>query len=115
MKEGDIVRSTGQGRTKRWGNHIGTIIKVENNKVYVKWEKTCFEDEMEPNEVELVKNLNEVIKLEFSDGMIIHTHGNLRVVEFYDGWYVVGEGKLIAVQEEKSGLDLIKSLNNHNG
>jgi hypothetical protein len=36
--------------------------------------------------------------------MIIHTHGPLRVVEFSDGWYVVGEGKLIAVGSEEEGV-----------
>ncbi len=39
----------------------------------------------------------------FFDGMVIHTHGPLRTVEFSDGWYLVGEGKLIPVSSEVEG------------
>ena len=39
-------------------------------------------------------------KLKFSDGIEIDTSGELRLLELYDGWYVVGEGKLIPVEEQ---------------
>ena len=104
MKKGDTVRSTGKGKTKSWGNYIGTVVRKRKDKVYVLWENTSFEDEMDLEEVEPLKNIKEVTKLEFSDGMIIHTHGPLRVVEFSDGWYVVGEGKLIPVGSEEESL-----------
>jgi hypothetical protein len=107
MKIGDSVRSTGKGKTKSWGNYIGKIVQIKNNKIYVLWGNTSFEDEMSIDEVELLQNPEEVIQLKFSDGMIIHTHGSLRVVEFSDGWYVVGEGKLIAVGSEEVGLNFI--------
>jgi energy-coupling factor transporter ATP-binding protein EcfA2 len=110
MRKGDKVRSTGKGKTKSWGNYIGTVVRKRGNKVYVLWENTSFEDEMDLEEVELLKNIQDVTKLEFSDGMIIHTHGPIRVVEFSDGWYVVGEGKLIPVGSEEDGLRKITNL-----
>ncbi len=108
MKKGDTVRSTGKGKTKSWGNYIGKVVRKTKDKVYVIWENTSFEDEMNFDEVELLKNISDVIKLEFSDGMIIHTNGPLRVVEFSDGWYVVGDGKLIPVLSEEDGKKIAK-------
>ena len=108
MKKGDTVRSTGKGKTKSWGNYIGKVVRKTKDKVYVIWENTSFEDEMNLDEVGLLKNISDVIKLEFSDGMIIHTNGPLRVVEFSDGWYVVGEGKLIPVLSEEDGKKITK-------
>ena len=46
-------------------------------------------------------------KLKFSDGIEIDTSGELRLLELYDGWYVVGEGKLIPVKDEEEGLKTI--------
>jgi len=62
------------------------------------------EGEMTLEEVELVEKTQEVTQLKFSDGMIIHTHGPMRIVEFSDGWYVVGEGKMIPVKDEEGGM-----------
>jgi hypothetical protein len=45
----------------------------------------------------------------FFDGMVIHAHEPMRVVEFSDGRYVVGEGKLIPVGSEDEGLELVKN------
>jgi hypothetical protein len=109
MKKGDTVRSTGKGKTRTRGNYIGKVQKRRKDKVYVIWENSTFEDEMSLDEVELLKNINDVIKLEFSDGMIIHTHGPMRVVEFSDGWYVVGDGKLIPVLTEEEGMELVEN------
>lgn len=111
MKTGDVVKSTGKGKTKSWGNYIGIIARIENEKLYVQWNNTSFEDEMTFDEVELIENLQEVTQLKFSDGMIIHTHGSLRVAIFLDGWYVVGEGNLIPVRDEKEGKDILNRLN----
>ncbi len=110
MKKGDAVRSTGKGKTKSWGNYIGKVQKRRKDKVYVIWENSTFEDEMNIDEVELLKNIKEVTKLEFSDGMTIHTHGSLRVVEFSDGWYVAGDGKLIPVKSKDEGMELFRFL-----
>ena len=110
MEVGDTVRSTGQGKTSSWGNYIGVITKIESDKIYVRWNETSFEDEMSMEEIEPF-NISEIVsKLHFSDGMIIHTQGPLRVVEFYDGFYVVGEGKLIPVKDEKEGEDLVGKI-----
>jgi hypothetical protein len=113
MKKGDIVRSTGKGKTKSWGNYIGKVVRKRKDKIYVLWENTTLEDEMNMDEVELIKNPQEVTQLKFSDGMVIHTHGPLRTVEFSDGWYVVGEGKLIPVQSEVEGFQIIKKSQLH--
>jgi hypothetical protein len=61
-------------------------------------------------EVELIKNIQEVIELRFSDGMIIHTHGPLRTIELSDGWYLVGEGKLIPIKDENEGKEILIRL-----
>ena len=49
-------------------------------------------------------------KLSFSDGIEIDTSGELRLLELYDGWYVVGEGRLIPVKDEEEGEDKLKHL-----
>ena len=107
MKKGDFVRSTGKGKTKSWGNIIGKVVQVEKDRIYVIWSNTYFEDEMTLEEVEPFKISVELSHLKFSDGMTIHTNGPLRTVEFSDGWYVVGEGKLIPVKSEEEGKKLI--------
>ena len=48
--------------------------------------------------------------LKFSDGIEIDTSGKLRLLELHDGWYVVGDGKLIPVKDEEEGVDKIKQL-----
>jgi hypothetical protein len=49
--------------------------------------------------------------LKFSDGIEIDTSGELKLLELYDGWYVVGEGKLIPVNDEEEGLiEILKRL-----
>ena len=68
MKKGDLVRSTGKGKTKSWGNIIGIVLQVDNDRIYVIWSNTYFEDEMLMNEVEPFKMSEEVIQLKFSDG-----------------------------------------------
>ena len=108
MKIGDTVRSTGKGKSKPWGNYIGKVSRIDNEKVYVIWNKTSFEDEMTIEEVELIKNIQEVVELKFSDGMIIHTHGPLRIIELSDGWYLVGKGKLVPVGNEEDGKKIAK-------
>ena len=112
MKKGDLVRSTGKGKTKSWGNIIGIVIQVKKDRIYVIWSNTHFEDEMTLEEVEPFKISEEVSQLKFSDGMVIHTHGPLRTVEFSDGWYVVGKGKLIPVGSEIEGIELLRALEN---
>ena len=55
MKKGDLVRSTGKGKTKSWGNIIGIVVQVEKDRIYVIWSNTFFEDEMTLEEVELLR------------------------------------------------------------
>jgi hypothetical protein len=110
MKKGDVVRSTGKGKTKSWGHYIGKVTKVVKENVFVIWDGTTFEDQMSIDEVELLGKLQEILKLEFSDGMIIHTGGELRTLELSDGWYVIGEGKLIPVKSEEEGNKIISQL-----
>jgi hypothetical protein len=111
MKKGDIVRSTGKGKTKSWGHYIGKVTKVNKDNIFVIWDGTTFEDQMAIDEVELLigKSRN-VHKLEFSDGMIIHTGGELRTLELSDGWYVLGEGMLIPISTEEEGNKIISQL-----
>ncbi len=55
LKKGDRVITTGHGRTKNWGNTVGTVTKKLGDKVFVLWEGMRFhiEDEMHMNEVRL--------------------------------------------------------------
>ncbi len=48
--------------------------------------------------------------LKFSDGIEIDTSGELRLLELYDGWYVVGKGRLIPVKDEEEGEQLLNKL-----
>jgi len=46
--------------------------------------------------------------LKFSDGIQVDTSGPLRTLQLTDGWYIVGEGKLIPVadyEEAESWID----------
>jgi len=70
MKKGDLVRSTGKGKTKSWGNIIGIVVQVEKDRIYVIWSNTFVEDEMTLEEVEPFKISDEVSQLKFSDGKI---------------------------------------------
>ena len=45
--------------------------------------------------------------LKFSDGIEIDTSGELRLLELYDGCYVVGEGRLIPVKDREEGERLL--------
>jgi len=42
------------------------------------------------------------------------TSGKLRAEKRFDGWYVVGEGKLIPVDSEEEGNELIKKISSKN-
>ncbi len=110
INKGDIVRSTGKGKTKSWGNIIGIVVQAEKDRIFVIWSNTYFEDEMMMDEVEPFKITEDISQLKFSDGMVIHTHGELRCIEFSDGWYVLGEGMLIPVPNENEGKRVMNSL-----
>jgi len=49
-------------------------------------------------------------KLLFTDGMVIHVHGEYRIVKLADGFYVVGGGRLIPVDSEEGAKRLIEKL-----
>ena len=68
MKKGDIVYSSGLGKTKEWNQVKGIITKVSRDKIYVKWDKTFYEDEMEYHEILKVDSDRTLI---FSDGVEI--------------------------------------------
>lgn len=54
--------------------------------------------------------LNEGI-LSFSDGVKVNTGGKLRPLKLYDGWYIVGKGKLIPVKNAQQANTMIGKLN----
>lgn len=49
-------------------------------------------------------------KLRFSDGMSFETEAPTHKERRSDGWYVVGNGMLIPVRDEKEADDLISKL-----
>jgi len=109
MKKGDVVYSSGQGKTEKWNQVKGIITKVEKDKIYVKWDNTSFEDEMEYNEI-LELNLNPNQLLRFSDGVDIFTGGEYRIIEEKDGFYVTGKGELHPVNSRQEGEDIIHQM-----
>jgi hypothetical protein len=56
--------------------------------------------------------LKHMSKLKFSDGEEFDLGGPLRVEERSDGWYLLGEGKMMAVNSQSEGLKLIETLKN---
>tara|TARA_E500000331_G_C17093053_1_gene641963 strand:+ start:584 stop:742 length:159 start_codon:yes stop_codon:yes gene_type:complete len=50
--------------------------------------------------------------LRFSDGVNIKTDGPLRVLRLSDGYYVVGEGMMIPVQDRKEAKEVIAEMTN---
>ena len=48
-----------------------------------------------------------MIKLTFTDGEIFDLSGPLRIEERYDGWYVLGNNKMIPVSSQDAGRKLI--------
>ena len=51
-------------------------------------------------------------KLTFTDGESFDLSGPLRLEERYDGWYVLGNGRMIPVASQDAGRRLITQLNN---
>lgn len=45
--------------------------------------------------------------LRFSDGEEFDTSGPIRKEERYDGWYVIGGGKLISVRDEAEADQIV--------
>ena len=64
-----------------------------------------------PN-VSKVSNKHEMAEhtLRFSDGEEFDTSGPLRKEERYDGWYVIGNGRLIPVKDEEEADKKIERL-----
>ena len=48
--------------------------------------------------------------LKFSDGMTFDLKGDLRTVQKSDGFYVVGKGMLIPVNDRKEAAKIIKEM-----
>lgn len=46
--------------------------------------------------------------IRFSDGVSINTGGRLRVLHLDDGWYVVGNGMLLPMDDEREAQDYVK-------
>ena len=107
MKKGDIVYSSGLGKTKKWNQVKGIITKVSEDKIYVKWDKTSYEDEMEYHEI-LKLDPNQLLR--FSDGIEIFTGGHYRIIKETDGLYVTGGGKLIHVKSREEGEEIIRQV-----
>ncbi len=107
MKKGDIVYSSGLGKTSTWNQTRGIITKVSEDKIFVKWDNTSFEDQMGHHEV-LKFEPNQLLR--FSDGIEIFTGGHYRIIEEIDGLYVTGRGRLIYVKSREEGEEIIRQI-----
>ena len=107
MKKGDIVYSSGLGKTKEWNQVKGIITKVSRDKIYVTWDNTSFEDEMEYHEV-LKFDANQLLR--FTDGVEIFTGGQYRIIEEIDGDFIVGKGRLIPINSKEEGEEIIRQI-----
>ena len=47
--------------------------------------------------------------LKFTDGEEFDVTGPLRLEKRYDGWYVLGNNRMIPVRDEYQGLEIIKN------
>jgi hypothetical protein len=47
------------------------------------------------------------MKIHFTDGVSIETAGPLRILHLRDGYYVVGDGNLIPVDDRGEGVQII--------
>jgi hypothetical protein len=51
MNKGTRVKTSGKGRTARWRTIAGTVTKRRGSSVFVRWDGTSFEDQMDASEV----------------------------------------------------------------
>ena len=58
-----------------------------------------------------LSKLKRMSKLTFTDGESFDLSGPLRLEERYDGWYVLGNGRMIPVASQDAGNILITQLN----
>ena len=107
MKKGDVVYSSGLGKTSTWNQTKGIITKLSKDKIYVEWDNTSFDEEMEYDEV-LELDPNQLLR--FSDGVDIFTGGDYRVINEIDGYYVTGGGRLIPVKSRQEGEEIIRQV-----
>jgi hypothetical protein len=49
--------------------------------------------------------------LKFTDGEEFDLTGELRAEERYDGWYVLGENRMIPVNDQEDALQTIDKIN----
>lgn len=54
IRKGARIETSGWGRTARWPYGTGTVTMVRKNRVYVHWDGTHFEDEMDAGEIRLI-------------------------------------------------------------
>ena len=59
-----------------------------------------------------LSKLKRMSKLTFTDGESFDLSGPLRLEERYDGWYVLGNNRMIPVASQDAGNKLITQLNN---
>ena len=48
--------------------------------------------------------------IEFSDGVSFNTDGQYRLTRRSDGWYVVGHGLLLPVNDQSEGYKVIEEM-----
>ena len=56
IRKGNRIERSGQGRTAHWPYGQGIVTMRRHGYIYVVWDGTSFEDEMEPAEVREVSN-----------------------------------------------------------
>jgi hypothetical protein len=50
------------------------------------------------------------MKINFTDGVSIEIAGPLRIIHLEDGYYVVGEGNLIPVEDRDDGVKILADM-----
>jgi len=55
----------------------------------------------------MVKKIINEYELKFDDGEVFDTSGPIRKEERFDGWYVLGQGRLIPVNSEEEADEVI--------
>ena len=71
VRRGVRVETSGQGRTARWPHSVGTVTAVRGGRVFVQWDGTHFEDEMEAVEVQVAASQRACRGLCGCDGSLV--------------------------------------------
>lgn len=61
FKRGEVVKTSGRGRTARWGEMEGTVVRVDGRAHFVQWHGIAVEEEMDADDLVSVGRFNQAM------------------------------------------------------